>query len=214
MTQLLRGLLGSTFLAILVFLLVLLFSRPDPQPVEKEECPFAQEDYIYWSKKYQLAWCKVTCSYRKRKQKNYKPFPALSLSRYQRPGRPRGCSTCWSSLKVTSSTIPPLDSNPPQPTLSQCTNPQRDCRLLKKLTFLKMIWCTRSFEGTTQFQKTSTRLKNRLSLSMWWVLKRCWWWWILIKSVKAVVVKMIVVKVVAVGVEGCNEWWWWWIRWW
>ena len=61
MTQLLRGLLASTFLAILVFLLVVLFSRQaDPQPAEKEECPFAQEDYIYWSKKYQLAWCKVT----------------------------------------------------------------------------------------------------------------------------------------------------------
>jgi len=60
MTQLLRGLLATTFLAILVFLLVLLFNKSTDLPtVEKEKCPFAQEDYIYWSKKYKLAWCKV-----------------------------------------------------------------------------------------------------------------------------------------------------------
>jgi len=63
MTQLLRGLLaGCTFLTIFTFLSLLLFNRQQAghnQPVEKEECPFAQEDYIYWSKKHKLAWCKV-----------------------------------------------------------------------------------------------------------------------------------------------------------
>ena len=61
MTQLLRGLLATTFLAILVFLSLVLFNKSTDQPtVEREKCPFAQEDYIYWSKKYKLAWCKVS----------------------------------------------------------------------------------------------------------------------------------------------------------
>ena len=64
MTQLLRGLLASTFLATLVFLSVLLFNKSADQPtVEREKCPFAQEDYIYWSKKYKLAWCKVSLTF-------------------------------------------------------------------------------------------------------------------------------------------------------
>ena len=62
-----RGVLASfTFLTILVFLLVVLFNREAVEkPVDKEKCPFAQEDYIYWSKKYQLAWCKVTVTFLK-----------------------------------------------------------------------------------------------------------------------------------------------------
>ena len=59
MTQLLRGLFAATFLAIVLFFSVLLFKRPDQPTEEREQCPFAQEDYIYWSKKYKLAWCKV-----------------------------------------------------------------------------------------------------------------------------------------------------------
>jgi len=60
MTQLMRGLLATTFLTILVFLSVVLFNKSADQPtVEREKCPFAQEDYIYWSKKHKLAWCKV-----------------------------------------------------------------------------------------------------------------------------------------------------------
>ena len=62
-----RGVLAScTFLMILIFLLVVLFNREAMEkPVKKEKCPFAQEDYIYWSKKYQLAWCKVTVTFLK-----------------------------------------------------------------------------------------------------------------------------------------------------
>ena len=59
MTQLLRGMLTIGIIAILVFLIVLLYMDLDQPAVEKEECPFAQQDYIYWSKKYKLAWCKV-----------------------------------------------------------------------------------------------------------------------------------------------------------
>ena len=59
MTQLLRGVLTIVIIAILVFLIVLLYMDLDQPAVEKEECPFAQQDYIYWSKKYKLAWCKV-----------------------------------------------------------------------------------------------------------------------------------------------------------
>ena len=59
MTQLLRGVLTIGIIAILVFLIVLLYMDLDQPAVEKEECPFAQQDYIYWSKKYKLAWCKV-----------------------------------------------------------------------------------------------------------------------------------------------------------
>ena len=59
MTQLLRGVLTIGIIAILVFLIVLLYMDLDQPAVDKEECPFAQQDYIYWSKKYKLAWCKV-----------------------------------------------------------------------------------------------------------------------------------------------------------
>ena len=84
MTQLLRGVLTIGIIAILVFLIVLLYMDLDQPAVEKEECPFAQQDYIYWSKKYKLAWCKV-----------FFPRPNFSKKSQTTAQVPKAGSTTW-----------------------------------------------------------------------------------------------------------------------
>ena len=84
MTQLLRGILTIGIIAILVFLIVLLYMDLDQPAVEKEECPFAQQDYIYWSKKYNLAWCKVVF-----------PRPNFSKKSQSTAQVPKAGSTTW-----------------------------------------------------------------------------------------------------------------------
>ena len=84
MTQLLRGMLTIGIIAILVFLIVLLYMDLDQPAVEKEECPFAQQDYIYWSKKYKLAWCKV-----------FFPRPKFSKISQTTAQVPKAGSTTW-----------------------------------------------------------------------------------------------------------------------
>ena len=84
MTQLLRGMLTIGIIAILVFLIVLLYMDLDQPAVEKEECPFAQQDYIYWSKKYKLAWCKV-----------FFPRPKFSKNSQTTAQVPKAGSTTW-----------------------------------------------------------------------------------------------------------------------
>ena len=84
MTQLLRGMLTLGIIVILVFLIVFLYMDLDQPAVEKEECPFAQQDYIYWSKKYKLAWCKV-----------FFPRPNFSKKSQTTAQVPKAGSTTW-----------------------------------------------------------------------------------------------------------------------
>ena len=111
MTQLLRGLLAScTFLTILTFLSLLLFNRQQAghnQPVEKEECPFAQEDYIYWSKKHKLAWCKVTSFTSLAQSKEKQTDNVTKLSQVPKAGSTTWVYNMLQLAKNTSSSAPP-----------------------------------------------------------------------------------------------------------
>ena len=168
MTQLLRGMLTIGIIAILVFLIVLLYMDLDQPAVEKEECPFAQQDYIYWSKKYKLAWCKVF-SLDQISPKN----PKLLL-RYQRRVPPHGCTTCWCWLEV------PLSTALVNPWYTKHLKLQRSYHLaVGRARWTKIMWtswtgtslqttcCMRNFADTILFPRTSRRLKNRPSPFTW-----------------------------------------------